>query len=442
MSFLRNRRVLLGVAAVLLAVLVAWRFGWLPGRGDAASDKKKRGHEATVPVSAALARVQDVPVTIDAVGTVQALNTVTIRTQVSGKLMKLPFTEGQDVKKGDIVALIEPDPYQAAYDQAVAKKAQDEANLANARIDLVRYQKLAANKYGSEQQFETQKWLVAQLEAQVRSDQGAIDATKTTLNWATIRSPIDGRAGIRLVDVGNILDASNTATNGIIVITQLKPIYVIFTIPQESLPALQRAQQKGTPPVHALGSDNATLIESGAVSAIDNQIDQTTGTAKIRATYANDNLHLWPGQFVNVRVIVDTIKNAIVVPSPAIQRGPNGAFVYVLQDGKAVFRTVTTGQQDEHIAVATSGLSRDEQVVTSGFSRLSNGAKVDVVQPTTGEGGKEKMAAPEGDEAHSFGAPGSPRPQIGAPEASKLPDGGAAGGDRSHGGARSGERMR
>ena len=310
-----------------------------------------------VPVAAATARLADVPVTIDAVGTVQALNTATIHTQVDGRLVKLPFNEGEDVKKGDVVALIEPNLYRAQYDQAVAKKAQDEATLANARLDLVRYQKLTVGHYGSQQQYDTQKYLVAQLEAQVRADQASIDSAKTTLDYCTIYSPIDGRTGIRLVDVGNILHASDQT--GILIITQLKPIYVIFTIPQQALPAARDAMAKGSSHVSALGPDNTTVIETGDVSVIDNQIDQTTGTARIKATFANTTLRLWPGQFVNVRLVVDTIKQAVVVPSTAIQRGPNGAYVYMLgQDDVATLKNVTTGQQDENIAVVTRGLER------------------------------------------------------------------------------------
>ncbi len=382
MKFPQNRRLkFLGIAiAVALALAAAWRWGLArsPTSTSATGDAAP-----VIPVAEAAVRVADVPVTIDAVGTVQALNTATIHTQVDGRLVKLPFSEGEDVKKGDVVAQIEPNLYQAQYDQAVAKKAQDEATLANARLDLVRYQKLTVGHYGSQQQYDTQKYLVAQLEAQVRADQASIDSAKTTLDYCTIHSPIDGRTGIRLVDVGNILHAADQT--GILIITQLRPIYVIFTIPQQSLLAVQNAQVKGVSQVSALGPDNATVIESGEVSVIDNAIDQTTGTARIKATFANPNLRLWPGQFVNVRLVVDTIKQAIVVPSTAIQRGPSGAYVYVLgEDDAVMLKNVTTGQQDENIAVVTRGLATGERVVTSGFARLSNGAKVHVV------------AAPEG----------------------------------------------
>ncbi|MGE5370126.1 MAG: efflux RND transporter periplasmic adaptor subunit [Chloroflexota bacterium] len=381
-----DRRITMAIGALVLALAAgwAWQSGFRFGGGDKpAADTVQVGpdgvprRDEAVSVATAQSRVQDVPVTIDAVGTVQALNTVTIRTQVDGRLLNLAFTEGQDVKKGDVLAEIDPSLYKALYDQAVAKKAQDEANLANARVDLVRYEKLVAGKFLSAQQYSTQKAQVSQLEAQVRADQAAIDNTKTTLDYATIRSPIDGRVGIRLVDVGNILHPSDA--NGIVVVTQLRPIYVVFTLPQQALPAVQKAQAAGVAKVRALGPDNASVLETGDLAVVDNQIDQLTGTVKLKATFANKDLGLWPGQFVNVRLMLDTIRNATVVPSPAVQRGPNGAFVYVLEsDGRAHMKSVTTGRQDEQLVVLTSGLEPGATVVASGFARLFDGAKVHV----------------------------------------------------------------
>jgi multidrug efflux system membrane fusion protein len=425
MKFFKTpRQILIGLAIALVLVAAgAWRWGLF---GTSASTTSGAAPPTPpIPVAAATARLADVPVTIDAVGTVQALNTATIRTQVDGRLVKLPFSEGEDVKIGDVVARIEPNLYQAQYDQAVAKKAQDEATLANARLDLVRYKKLTVGHYGSQQQYDTQKYLVAQLEAQVRADQAAIDSARTTLDYTTIRSPINGRTGIRLVDVGNILHAADAT--GILIITQLKPIYVIFTIPQQALPAARDAMAKGSSRVSALGPDNASVIETGEVSVIDNEIDQTTGTARIKATFANPALRLWPGQFVNVRLVVDTIKDAVVVPSTAIQRGPSGAYVYVLGERDlATLKNVTTGQQDENIAVVTRGLATGEQVVTSGFARLSNGAEVRVVKApreeardaaTTGAAPRDNDATPPAGPAPSLASgdrrggppPGGPR---------------------------------
>lgn len=415
-----SRRVLLAVGALSLAGALAWAYqtGRLPGfaaknaakdQGPVAGRSGGGRSEGAVTVTAAKVRIDDVPVTIDAVGTVQALNTVTIRTQVDGRLLRLAFTEGQDVRKGDILAEIDPALYQAQYDQAVAKKAQDEANLANARVDLARYERLLVGAYASKQQHATQKASVAQLEALVRADKAAIDNAKTTLDYATIRSPIDGRAGIRLVDVGNILHASDQT--GIVVITQLKPIYVVFTLPQQALPAVQKAQGKAK--VSALGPDNATPIEVGELTVIDNQIDQQTGTVRLKATFANPNLALWPGQFVNVRLMLDTMKNVLVAPSQAVQRGPNGAFVYILgPDNVAIMRPVTTGRQDETIAVVTSGLEPGEVLITSGFSRLSDGANVRVMNaPETANAEKNGLGAEDRRSAPSDGAP-APAPAM------------------------------
>jgi multidrug efflux system membrane fusion protein len=398
-----SRRVLLAIGALALVGAFAWAYqaGKLPGfpakdqGAPTARSGGSRGDQITT-VTAAKVHVDDVPVTIDAVGTVQALNTVTIRTQVDGRLMRLAFTEGQDVRKGDILAEIDPALYQAQYDQAVAKKAQDEANLANARVDLARYEKLVVGNYASKQQHATQKATVIQLEALVRADKAAIDNAKTTLDYATIRSPIDGRAGIRLVDVGNILHASDQT--GIVVITQLKPIYVVFTLPQQALPAVQKAQAQGRAKVVALGPDNATAIENGELTVIDNQIDQQTGTVRLKATFANPKLSLWPGQFVNVRLMLDTLKSVVVAPSPAVQRGPSGAFVYVLgPDDIAIMREVTTGRQDEKIAVIASGLQPGEFVITSGFSRLSDGAKTRVINAPAPANAQNEAVAGEDD---------------------------------------------
>ena len=350
--------------------------------------------EGPVTTTVTRARIADVPVTIDAVGTVQALNTVTIRTQVDGRLMRLAFTEGQDVQKDDVIAEIDPALYLAQYEQAVAKKNQDEATLANARVDLQRYEKLIAAKFASHQQYSTQKALVQQLEAQVRADQAAIDSAKTTLDYATIRSPINGRAGIRLVDVGNLLRAGDQT--GIVVITQLKPIYVIFTLPQQSLLAVQKAEKAGIAKVIALGNDNASTIAEGDLSVIDNQIDQLTGTVRLKALFTNADLALWPGQFINVRLMLDTIKDAIVTPSPSVQRGPNGAFVYVLgEDGRAHMRSVTTGRQDESQVVILSGVKAGETIIASGFSRLSDGAKIRVINTEVLDKEPIKATAPD-----------------------------------------------
>jgi len=408
------------------------------GRGQGRFGQAGAG-DGPVPVVVAASRYEDVPDTVDSVGTVQALNTVTVRPQVDGKLIELRFKDGQDVKKGDVLARIDPATYQAQYDQAVARKAQDEATLANARNDLVRYQKLASTEAGSKQQADTQKALVAQLEAQINGDQAAIDNAKAMLSYTSIVAPIDGRTGIRLVDEGNILHASDLT--GIVVITQIKPINVIFNLPQQELRRINSAMTKGKVKIQALDSCNV-LIEEGVVGVIDNQVDQTTGTIKLKADFPNADLQLWPGQFVNVRVFVDTLEHVVVVPSAAVQRGPNGSYVYVLNGNKASLRNVKTGHQNEKEAVILSGLQPPEQVVITGFSRLTDGAQVSVAPPEEPQSAPSPSdsacpeqlavagAAPPVAGPTAAPAPPQPRPglPIGAPGAG--PRGGMRGGGR------------
>lgn len=331
--------------------------------------------DTAIPVLAATPHIEDVPVYIDGVGTVRALNNVTVRAQVDGKLLSVNFKEGQDVKAGDVLAEIDPVIYKAQYDQAVAKKAQDEAQLANARMDLVRYQQLATAKAGSAQQADTQKALVAQLEALVNSDQAAIDNAKATLGYTKIIAPLSGRAGLRQVDQGNIVHASDAT--GVVVITQLQPIAVQFSLPQQQIVRVNAASAEGALPVDVFGNDGKTVVDTGKVTGLDNQVDQTTGTVKVKAEFPNTNFQLWPGQFVNVRLKVQTLDKAIVVPTAAVQRGPAGAFVYVIGDDNIVnARPVTVTQQNETIAVIASGIAVEDQVVTTGFANLSEGARI------------------------------------------------------------------
>ncbi len=332
--------------------------------------------EGPVPVLAATASRADVPVYLDAVGTTKPLNTVTVRPQVDGKLLSVNFQEGQDVKKGDVLARIDPAIYQALYDQAVAKKAQDEAQLANAQIDLVRYQKLAANNAINKQQADTQAALVAQDAAIVRADQAAIENAQATLGYTTITSPLDGRTGVRMVDEGNFVRAADT-NSAIVVITQLKPITVLFNLPQQDLDRVNSAFAKGALAVDALRSDDNSVIERGKLTVIDNQVDSTTGTVKLKAEFPNAGLQLWPGQFVNVRLLIDTLQNVVVIPTGAVQRGPDGTFVYVLKaDDTASMRPIVVQKQDEMQTVVKSGIEPPERVITTGFSRLTEGAKV------------------------------------------------------------------
>ena len=328
-----------------------------------------------MPVLAATPRIQDVPVYLDGVGAVRALNNVIVRSQVDGKLIAVNFTEGQDVKKGDVLGEIDPVIYKAQYDQAVAKKAQDEAQLANQRLDLTRYQQLAASNAGSKQQADTQRAVVAQQEALVKADQAAIDNAQATLGYTKIIAPLSGRAGLRQVDQGNIIHASDAT--GLVIITQLQPIAVQFSLPQQQIVRVNAASAKGALPVDVFGNDGATVIDSGTLKGIDNQVDPTTGTLKLKAEFPNANFQLWPGQFVNVRLKVDTLTQAIVVPTSAVQRGPAGTFSYVIGDGDiATAKPVVVTQQNETDAVIASGLSTSDRVVTTGFANLSDGAKI------------------------------------------------------------------
>jgi multidrug efflux system membrane fusion protein len=378
---LKRRITVFFIAALVIAAVVGVYYmpHWQQTLAAVSKGGRRGGPAANdpVPVLATAARLADVPVYLDGVGTAKALNTVTVRSQVDGKIVEISFKEGQDVPKGYVLAKVDPVTYQAAYDQTVAKKAQDEAQLANARLDLDRYTRLAATNAVNKQQLDTQRALVAQLEAQIKLDQAAIDNARAVLSYTDIIAPIAGRTGIRLVDAGNLVRSAEAT--GIVILTQLQPISVFFSLPQQNLPELTRGMAEGDLPVDALSSDGKGTLDKGKVMVIDNQVDQTTGTVKLRGEFPNNDLQLWPGQFVNVRVLIDTLRQAVVVPTAAIQRGPNGAFVYVLKQGNTVtVRPVTLTQQDDSRAVVATGLQASEQVVTTGFARLTEGAQVAV----------------------------------------------------------------
>ena len=371
----RRRTVSILITLIILGGL--GYFGWVAlGQKQQQQGANRGGRtDLPVPVLAAVPRVQDMPVYLDGVGTVRALNTVTVRAQVDGKLIAVNFIEGQDVKKGDILGEIDPAIYQAQYDQAVAKKAQDEALLANQRLDLVRYQQLAATNAGSKQQADTQRALVAQQEALVKADQAAIDNTQATLGYTKIVAPLSGRAGLRQVDQGNIIHAADVT--GLVILTQLQPIAVWFSLPQQQIVRVNAAAAKGTLAVDVFGNDGVTVADTGKLTGIDNQVDPTTGTLRLKAEFPNASYQLWPGQFVNVRLKVETIAKAIVVPTSAVQRGPAGTFSYVIGDDNVVTaKPVTVTQQNENDAVVASGLSPTDRVVTTGFANLADGARV------------------------------------------------------------------
>src|SRR5947207_7949378 len=369
----RARRRTVSITITLLIIGGLGYIGWTSLQQRQAADRGRP--DLPVPVLAATPRIQDVPVYLDAVGAVRAVNTVTVRSQVDGKLIAVNFTEGQDVKKGDVLGEIDPLIFKAQYDQAVAKKAQDEAQLANQRLDLARYQQLSASNAGSRQQYDTQRAVVAQQEALVKADQAAIDNAQAMLGYTKIIAPLSGRAGLRQVDQGNIIHASDLT--GLVIITQLQPIAVQFSLPQQQIVRVNAASARGPLTVDVFGNDGTTVIDSGTLKGIDNQVDPTTGTLKLKAEFPNANFQLWPGQFVNVRLKVDTLSQAVVVPTSAVQRGPAGTFSYVIGHGDIVTaKPVVVTQQNENDAVIASGLSSSDRVVTTGFANLSNGAKV------------------------------------------------------------------
>lgn len=404
-----------GPAIAAMLILAAGATGWWwiktpPGPGPQSAAQKrgegKRGmgkqRADAAPVTAVTVRQETVPVHREGIGTVQALNMVTVRPQVEGRLMAVEFKEGQMVRKGDVLARIDPTTYQAQYDQAVAKKAQDEATLANARIDLGRYQRLAQSNAGPRQQADSQAALVAQLEAQVNADAAAIANAKAVLDYTTIASPLDGRTGLRLVDPGNIVKAGDAG--GIVTITQIQPIAVVFTLPQRDLTPVNAALARGEVPVEVMDSDARSVLARGQLQTVDNQIDVSTGTIKLKAIFPNADNRLWPGQFVSTRVVVDVLRDARVVPTAAVRRGPSGTFVYVVEpeEQKAIVRPVTVAQQDAVRAVIADGVSPGEQVVTLGFQQLSDGKAVDVT-PAAGEGGLP-AAAPQRERKRGQGA--------------------------------------
>ncbi|MHB8884590.1 MAG: efflux RND transporter periplasmic adaptor subunit [Methylovirgula sp.] len=376
----------LGVALVFIVPL------FTPSHKMTPTDRGGRhgsGAGPATPVLAAVARAADVPVFIEGVGTVRSLQSVLVRSQVDGVIESMPFHEGQDVHRGDLLVQIDPRLYQAQLDQAVAKKAQDEANLANAHLDLDRYGKLAQNNAVTKQQVDTQRATVAQLAAQVKLDEAAIDSARTTLSYTRITSPVDGRIGIRVVDPGNLVHASDAA--GLVTVSQIQPISVIFIVPQQQLPRIIKAKATGDLTVYALDNAARKLIATGTLDVIDNQIDQTTGTVRLRAVFPNKDLALWPGGFVTVRMRVETLKQAIVVPASALQRGPKGPFVFVLTGDTVHVRQVTAGQQDDKEVVITAGLKPGEKVVTTGFVRLTDGSHVNAAMDETAAAGTPEL---------------------------------------------------
>jgi multidrug efflux system membrane fusion protein len=366
----------IGAPIAILVVVGAVLAGReLSSTAASAAAIKAAAPAATVPIEAATAQRSDVPVYLTGLGTVQAQNTVTVKSRVDGQLQAVSYQEGQDVTTGQVLAQIDPRPFQAALDQAKAAKAKDEAQLTNAQLDLQRFENL--HQYATVQSVDTQKALIAQIQAQIEGDQATIDNAATQLSYTTITSPLNGRTGIRLVDQGNIVHA--TDTGGLVVITQLHPITVIFTLPEENLPDISAAMAQGTLQVFADTRGDEKPLDQGTLTLIDNEIDQGTGTIRLKATFPNKSNTLWPGQFVDAKLLLRTQHDAVTVPATAVQRSQDGLYVYVVKpDGTVDTKPVDVDRIADGVAVIQQGLDAGDKVVTAGQYRLQPGTHVEI----------------------------------------------------------------
>lgn len=377
-----------------------------------------------VQVTVATVQQQDLPIYLDGLGSAEAYFTVNVRSRVDGQLVQVNFREGESVKKGDLLAVIDPRPYQVQLDQAQATLFKDQASLRDAQLNYQRYKDLLQNSGAmSQQQVDTQKATADQLEGTVRNDQATVDNAKLNLVYCHITAPESGRIGLRLVDPGNIVHA--TDTNPLLVITQLQPITVIFTLPEDQLQEVSQRLQKGPLPVDAYSRDDLTKIASGKLLTIDNEIDQTTGTGKLKAIFDNVGNELWPNQFVNIHLLLDTKRGAIVIPSAAVQRGPQGSYVYVVKpDNTVAVTTVNIGVTEGNVAQIDSGLSPNQTVVTDGQDKLQDNSRVQTHMQAAGTGGLNPVGAGNAKSSASRnggagkmgqGAPGQSNPGPGDP---------------------------
>lgn len=377
MNLKSNRSRMLVAAPILAAAAVAAWLGLVHKKAAAATQKTP----APVAVDIAAVTQADVPVYRQGLGTVQAFYTVTVTARVDGELQKVAFTEGQQVHKGDLLALIDPRTNRAAFDQAAATKAKDAALLANAKRDFERYILLQPQDLASKQTVDTQRAQVDQLTAQLQVDQAQIDSARTQLDYTRITSPIDGRTGIRLIDPGNIVRAADTT--GLVVVTQIQPIAVVFTLPEQDLPAVSAALAAGPVPVSTAPRGGGSELDEGTLRLIDNQIQTATGTLRLKAIFKNARQALWPGQYVDVRVLVRTLRHAMTIPSTAVQIGPNGPFTYVVKNDSTVeARPLKIAEDGNGMTVVTDGLALTEHVVTSNQYRLQAGATVRTATPS------------------------------------------------------------
>ena len=379
----RRWRVFIALAAVLVGSYAGWHYfirtKAAEGVVDTRTSAGKGGGVAPIPVTVARVQKADFPVYLNGLGTVQPFRTVTVRSRVDGQIIKVAFKQGRMLKEGDTLIKIDPRPYQAALDMALSKKAQDEANLKNAKLNLERTLSLAKKDYATQQQVDAQQATVDQLIAQIQGDQAAIDNAQTQLSYTVIKSPLSGRAGFRLVDPGNIVHASDQ--NGIVTIVQLQPISVVFTAPEENVPVINKALEERTAvPVEALSSDGLRTLAEGRLARVNNEVDEASGTIRMKAIFENKDNVLWPGLSVATRLLVGTLKGVIVIPDNAVQRGPNGLYAFVIgDDNKASLQPIKVSQSGDGESVVEHGLTPGQRVVVSGQYRLQIGS---VVQPT------------------------------------------------------------
>jgi multidrug efflux system membrane fusion protein len=380
------------ILALVLALVVAGggALYWYRGEGTGAKPAARAQGRPAVPVSVATAARRDVPIYLTGLGTVQPTLSVGIHSQVDGKLQEVLFTEGQYVKKGDVIAKIDPRLFKAALDQAMAKKAQDTALLGSAQKDLTRFKTLAAKSYESLQNVDQQQGKVDQLTAMLEADDAAIETAQTQLDYTTIAAPSDGRVGVRLVDPGNVVRASDAGS--IVTLVQARPAAVMFTLPSRVLDDVRLAMGKGAVEVIAFDQDNRLPLSSGSLLTVDNAVDQATATIRLKAIFPNQDDRLWPGEFVNARLRLETRSNALVVPSSAIQRGPQGLFTWtVTADDKAVVRQIQVGSTVGDLTIIDSGISEGDRVVTEGQYKLQANAPVTVTTAPAAEARRSTM---------------------------------------------------
>ena len=398
-----NTRWILLAGLVIAGLAAAWYWHSHSATSAPAGQQRQAGGgrhgmgmrgASLAPVQAATATRESVPRYLSGLGTITAANTVTVRSRVDGQLMALHFQEGQQVKAGDLLAEIDPSQFNVALAQAQGQVAKDKATLANARRDLARYQQLVKTNVVARQELDAQQALVSESEGTLKADEAAVASAQLQLDWSRITAPTDGRVGLKQVDIGNQISSGDTT--GIVVLTQTHPIDLVFTLPESDIPAVVKAQKAGqTLSVEAWDRTNKQKLSTGSLLSLDNQIDATTGTIKLKARFANQDDALFPNQFVNARMLVDTQQDAVVIPAAALQMGNDGHFVWVLNEKNSVSKhTVTPGLQDSQKVVIAAGLSAGDRVVTDGIDRLTEGAKVEVVEAQDASSMAEKKAQP------------------------------------------------